>query len=340
MKQCVLLVNWNGWKDTLECLESVLRLNCPDYQVILCDNGSTDGSLEKIRSWAKGELQAPCANPALQYFTFPGIPKPFSYEELSLEDAEAGARSLEKLVVIRVGADRGFAGGNNVGLRYALGDPECEYFWVLNNDTIVEPNALSAMLLEMKKNLKIGICGSLNLAYYQPNEVQVQGGYKYNRWTARVHTPARSTIDALRQPERFDYVNGSSMLVNRAFLEQVGFMEERYFFYFEELDWITRARGRYELGYTSASVIYHKEGASIGSSFVRSKRSVYSEKFNSRSKIIFTKKFYPLALPTVVVSTVAAAAHRFITGDPKRALTMLKWMLDGITGAPLDSKSI
>ena len=340
MKQCVLLVNWNGWKDTLECLESVLRLNIPDYQVILCDNGSTDGSLEKIRNWARGELQAPCANPALQHFTSPGIPKPFSYEELRREDAEAGTRSHEKLVVIRVGADRGFAGGNNVGLRYALGDPECQFFWILNNETIVEPNALSAMLLEMKQNPKIGICGSLNLAYYQPNEIQVQGGYKYNRWTARVQAPARSTIDALGKPERFDYVNGSSMLVSRAFLEDVGLMEECYFFYFEELDWVARARGRYQLGYTPASVIYHKEGACLGSSFVRLKRSVYSDKFASRSRIIFTKKFYPLALPTVVISTVAAAFHRWIIGDPKRALTMLKWMLDGITGAPLDPKSI
>ena len=48
----ILIVNWNGWQDTLECLESVFRLDYPDYRVVVCDNGSTDGSCEKIIEWA------------------------------------------------------------------------------------------------------------------------------------------------------------------------------------------------------------------------------------------------------------------------------------------------
>ncbi|MCZ6772669.1 MAG: glycosyltransferase, partial [Proteobacteria bacterium] len=52
----ILILNWNGWPDTLECLESVLRLDYPDFQVIVCDNGSTDGSVDHLLDWAAGRL--------------------------------------------------------------------------------------------------------------------------------------------------------------------------------------------------------------------------------------------------------------------------------------------
>ena len=50
----ILLLNWNGWKDTLECLESIFRLDYRNFVVVLCDNASTDGSVEQIRDWVRG----------------------------------------------------------------------------------------------------------------------------------------------------------------------------------------------------------------------------------------------------------------------------------------------
>jgi GT2 family glycosyltransferase len=52
----IIALNWNGWQDTIECLESLQRLIYPNYQVIVVDNGSTDGSMEKIKDWARGEI--------------------------------------------------------------------------------------------------------------------------------------------------------------------------------------------------------------------------------------------------------------------------------------------
>src|ERR1700692_5018323 len=75
MQICVVLLNWNGWKDTIECLESVFRLACEDFRIVVCDNASTDGSVEKIRQWARGELTAGCANPQLSGLTSPPVPK-------------------------------------------------------------------------------------------------------------------------------------------------------------------------------------------------------------------------------------------------------------------------
>jgi len=52
-KVYILILNWNGWKDTIECLESVFRNTYPNYQVVVLDNGSTDDSVERIKAWAE-----------------------------------------------------------------------------------------------------------------------------------------------------------------------------------------------------------------------------------------------------------------------------------------------
>src|SRR5208337_3321913 len=214
-----------------------------------------------IEEWARGELPPESANPHLSPVSSPPFPKPIAYITLTRDEAESGTASNERrLVLIQNGSNLGFAGGTNVGLEYALWDANCQFFWMLNNDTVVEPGALSAMLSLMKSRPEIGLCGSLNLSYYNPKEVQAQGGKPYCSWTARVHTPPPCKVDELDfRPAPMDFVNGASMLASRAFLDKVGLMEESYFLYFEELDWAMRAKAKFNLGYARDSVIYHKE---------------------------------------------------------------------------------
>jgi hypothetical protein len=333
MHSCVIILNWNGWKDTIECLESVSRLNHRDVRVVVCDNASTDGSLSKVKKWATGELLAGCANTQLSRLSLPPFPKPIPYLELTREQAESGAANSDaRLVLIQNGANLGFAGGNNVGVRYVLGDAACQFFWFLNNDTVVEPDALSAMVRLMRHQREIGLCGSLNLSYYNPRYVQAEGGKLYCHWTARVHSPPLRMVEELdSDPVPMDFVLGASMLATRAFLEGVGLMEESYFLYFEELDWATRAKGKFKLGYARESVIYHKEGATIGSNSDRRKRSLLSDKYLSRNRVLFTKRFLPWALPSVLGSVLLAAAHRFFLGDLERAKAMFSFMLHGLT---------
>jgi len=329
----VILLNWNGSIDTIECLESVLRLNHASLRIIVCDNASTDGSLASIRDWARGDLAPTCSNRELSRLVLPPVHKPLPFCELTRAEAESTSSTYEApLVLIQNGANLGFAGGCNVGLRYALGDENCRYFWLLNNDTVVERDALSAMINLMQERPDVGLCGSLNLSYFDPALVQARGGRPYSRWTARVGGPNLSIVDRLTGgSERMDFVNGASMLISRAFLEAVGLMEESYFLYFEELDWAMRARGKFALDYCPESVIYHKEGASIGTHRNRKKRSLLADKYLSRNRVLFTKRYFPWALPTVVASVCLAAAFRMSQGDGERAKAMLSFMLQGLT---------
>lgn len=332
----VVILNWNGWKDTIECLESVFNLNYPEFRVVICDNASTDDSVEMIRAWMRGDLSVESANLDLAHLRVGASTRSISFRELRREESELQNIPFDvRLTLIQNGGNLGFAGGSNVGLRYALRDPACQFCWLLNNDTVVDPSALTELVRVCDRESRVGLCGSLNLFYYDPRRVQAQGGLTYNRWTARVRTPELAMAHELgTHPPHFDYINGASLFVRRDFLEQVGLLEDAYFLYFEEIDWAMRAKGKFKLSYAPKSVIYHKEGATIGSSPDRKKRSLLSEKHLSRSRIIFTKKFFPWALPSVMFWIVFAALSRCIHGDLKRAAMMLSWSSRGLFTKP------
>ena len=141
-KVAIIILNWNGWKDTIECLESVFRNTYPNYQVIIVDNGSTDGSMGKIKKWAEGkqEILTPKPNHPLYHLSHPPVKKPIPYIYYTREEAEKGGNfKLEEkitkewqkqrklnskelnttssypLIFIQTGENLGCAGGNNGG---------------------------------------------------------------------------------------------------------------------------------------------------------------------------------------------------------------------------------
>ncbi|MDE2400459.1 MAG: glycosyltransferase family 2 protein [Burkholderiales bacterium] len=297
MNIAILLLNWNGWKDTIECLESVFRLNHTNFCVIVCDNASVDGSLEKIKLWADGHLAAPDFGVALPP-TSKAPSKPIPWVEYTRAQAEAGGLTddTSPLVLIQTGANLGFAGGNNVGLRYASSRKNFDYVWILNNDTIVEPDSLTHLVTRMREKPKAGICGSTLIFYHQPHVVQALGGAEYNEQWGYVtpigmFQPAEQACSADEIEHRMAYVVGASMLVSMNFIQDIGLMSEDYFLYFEEIDWAFRAKGKYTLAFSSESKVYHKEGSSIGSSSTAN-QSMLATKYLYRNRIIFIKKFF------------------------------------------------
>lgn len=317
MKQVsIILVNWNGWRDTVECLESLLKLDCPNIRIVVCDNASTDDSIKQIRSWALLRAKV--------------------YAEYSRAEAEAGGDPTGDplLTLIRNEANLGFAGGNNVGLRYALALNDSDYFWMLNNDTVVLPDSLSRLTDRMKEDQRIGICGSTILHFNDRSSIQALGGGHYCRWIGLPwhygrFTRWRGIVDRKRAEVWMNYVEGASMLVSRSFLKQVGLMCEDYFLYFEEADWALRAREHFSLGYAPDSVIYHKVGKSIGSSSNPAKKSLVCDYYNICNRIRFTRRFYPAALPTVYLVLLAEILLRILFGKTRNAVMIFRLMLNG-----------
>jgi len=318
----ILLVNWNGWSDTIECLESLLFLNYPDFRIVVCDNGSSDDSLHQIRSWVDHHVSR--------------------YVEYQRAEAESGGLPAADpvLTMIRNEENLGFAGGNNVGLRYVMARGDADYCWLLNNDTVVEADAVAHLVARMQQQASVGMCGSTILMYHDRSQVQALGGGHYCRWIGLPWHFGRFTrwgreVNQRRAESWMNYVEGASMLVSRQFITEVGLMCEDYFLYFEEADWAIRAKGRFRLGYAPQSIVYHKVGGSIGTSSNPATMSYTSDYFNIRNRLLFTRRFYPAALPTVWLVIVGALLLRFCLGKRDRAMMIFR-LLCGNSGPTHD----
>ncbi len=289
----IILVNYNGCQDTLECLRSLDKLTYPAFNVIVVDNASSDHSETMIR------------------------------------------QHYPTITVLQSGSNVGYAGGNNLGIRRAL-DQGADYIWLLNNDTVVDPEALSHLVQRMQQNPKIGMCGSTLLYYHQRDTVQVLGGATYNKWLGisshlGMNEPATLVHDSLEVERQLAYIIGASLLVSRTFLETVGLMNEAYFLYFEEIDWATRAKGRFTLGYAAQSIVYHKEGASVGTTKLAMPKlkRLRSEYYSLRSRLLFTRSYFPEALPSVCLGIVLMAVTRATKGEWARVKNLGEavWLL-------------
>jgi GT2 family glycosyltransferase len=330
-KVYIIILNWNGWIDTLECLESIFSNDYSNYQVIVCDNDSKDESLDKVKAWADGRLLAinPEVSPT-RGLVHP-IVKPIRYVEYNRSNAEAGGRVEDRdvpLIIIHSDANLGFAGGNNICLRYILSRDDFKYVWLLNNDTVINSDALSSMVKRMHEKPSAGMCGSTLLYYHAPGVVQALGGATYSPWLATSkHIGAfqklNESIDIVDVEARMKYIVGASLLVSRPFLCDVGLMSEEYFLYFEEIDWSTRMGNKYSLAYAAKSIVYHKEGSSIGSNSNPKRKSIKADYYSIRNRLIFTRNFYPFALPTVYLGILVAIVNRIRRGQWERVFMII-----------------
>jgi len=351
-KVYIVILNYNGWQDTIECLETVIRNNYLNYQVIVMDNNSPNNSMEYIKAWAEGKLDVWVKpNHPLRHLSFPPVKKPIPYVYYTHEEAEKGgnieletklAEKIPKgittkypLIFIQAGENLGFAGGNNIGIKYALAKNDFEYIWFLNNDTVIEKDTLSKMVQKFesykKEGKKVGILGSKLLYYDRPNIIQGIGGI-YNKWFAvakhlGVFEEDKGQYDNEQILDKIDYVIGASMLVSKEFIKEVGLMCEDYFLYFEELDWTLRGKEKgYQLGYCWQSKVYHKEGGSIGSSSKGSDKSEIADYYGLRNRILFTKKFYPNYLWSVYLGFGVVILNRIKRKKTKSLLRILKYI--------------
>jgi GT2 family glycosyltransferase len=256
---------------------------------------------------------------SLQNLTYPNF---FAVvvDNASSDNSEARIRdAYPDVVVLQSGANLGFAGGNNLGINCAL-DRGASYVWILNNDTEVEPGALSALVERIQQKNGAGLCGSTLVYLDERKIVQALGGGRYNKWVGRTfHVGESRPLSALNEVDvsevesDLDSIVGASMLVSRSFIEDVGLLSTDFFLYCEELDWARRGKEWYSLAYARQSIVFHKEGASTGGSNQRKReRSRVSEYHSIRSRLVFTMKHYPYAFPTVYAATWLTLMKRIV----------------------------
>lgn len=319
----LVVLNWNNGRDTLDCLESVLSVVDPAIAgVVVCDNGSTDDSRDQISRWA---ARRSVAMPAYRWSEGEFQPS----DEVGVPSGVAG---VPRFVWVQTGANLGFAGGNNIGMRFVQQREAFDQILLLNNDALLTPGAVSAMAGRMQQDPAVGMCGCTVVYHHTPDRVQAWGGAHFRPWLARAnhlgaHAAVATKPEAAAVESQLDYILGAALMISRPCLQAIGLMEERYFLYYEEIDWAVRARrAGYGLAFAPGAVIFHKEGGSIGSSSNKARRSLLSEHYMVRSALLFSRKFYPYYLPSVIVFLLAKTLQLLFRRDRQRVWVRLKAM--------------
>lgn len=243
-----------------------------------------------------------------------------SYEVIVVDNAsrDNDARRIREAHpearVVSCGRNLGFAGGNNVGCKYAQGD----YLFFLNNDMIIRKPVLAALVRRMSDK-KVGGVSPCIRYFYEPERLQYYGYTDMTRYTLR-HTIAPfspSRMGEYMLPKETDVLHGGAMMVRREVLETVGKMSEAYFLFFEEFDWSLRMRkAGYTLYYEPASEVYHKESASIP------RATPFREYYLTRARMLYARRN-------------TGGLHRFVTCSYLSGVVLpQKFLLFLIKGRP------
>ena len=191
----------------------------------------------------------------------------------------------------------------------------------------VPPDALTALEAALDAP-DVGLAGSVLVEYDDPAHVQAYAGAVSRRSFRGRHlgqglaVAERAAIAArvggaeLRRDEIL-YPVGASMLATRAFVTDIGLMEEGYFLYYEEADWVLRGLPRYRAVIAPDSLVYHKHGASAGST--REGGSARSTGFLFRSRLRIARTLAPRSMPWVVLGLVNEGGRALLRGRTGKA---------------------
>lgn len=250
----IVIVNWNGWRDTEECLRSLLVASYPCMDIIVLDNGSADGSWDRLKSF--------CVEESVEH-------RLLESGQLPLPTHGPGHKQVtgcQKTVhLIRADRNLGLCGGSNLGLEYSdyLG---CEHFLILNNDTVCTPGFLEPLVETAESGDRAGLVGGLIVHCGHPDTVWWAGG-TFDRFleTRRVGDGRLASEYAGGGARDTDWVSGCMTLIPAAVYRQVGGFDERFFIWSEEWDLSLRVRSAgYKLYIDPRSRICHKVGRSLG----------------------------------------------------------------------------
>ncbi len=259
----IILVNWNGWGDTLECVDSILKSDYQDYRIIIVDNNSDDLSVNFIQNWffanknyfAKNSSD----NKSERKILFNKYIYKSSLSELNSINNPSESTNVNYMDVFLVQSDinGGFGYGCNIGLRLGQSLGSSAY-WLLNNDCVISPTSLGMISKELENRPNV-IFGTILMYYYKPNVIQVAGGGFFNRITGRV-----KSVNYLGNKKKLDFINGASLIISDFCYQEVGGFDKNIFMYFEENDFCIRAKRKGFAFELVETITYHKHGGSQG----------------------------------------------------------------------------
>lgn len=284
----VITVNYNGLKDTCALIDSIPSND--SIEVIVVDNASAKDEATEI------------------------------------------SQRYPNVHVIRSTQNLGFAGGNNLGLKAAKG----RYMYLVNNDTFLKGSdsdkqkSLQQLINRLEASPTIGMVCPKILFAWTPNPIQFAGYTPLSCITIRNKAIGCGKEDhgQYQNAHSTPYAHGAAMMIKREALENVGFMPECYFLYYEELDWsVMFTLAGYEIWYEPTSIIYHKESQTTGAG------SSLKTYYITRNRLLFVKRNIqePIKWLSYSYLTGLVAIRDIFKYTFKRRFDLVKATYQGIT---------
>jgi GT2 family glycosyltransferase len=216
----IITVNWNNAKDTEECLDSVLKIDYPNYHVVVVDNASRD-----------------------EDFSF--LPERFA--------------ACNKVTFVRNRSNIGFAAGNNVGIRKALQDG-ADFIFLLNNDTVVHSGILSHLVKPFSRAPQIAATGAKIYMHGKKDILWYAGGrYVPGESKAQMYGCDMKDSAEYNVPGECTFIPGCAFFFKADLIREIGFLDETFYHSGEDLDFSIRIlRAGFKMWYTSQAIVWHK----------------------------------------------------------------------------------
>jgi GT2 family glycosyltransferase len=277
----IIILNWNGYKDTVECISSLKQIDYKNFQIVLVDNGS------------------------------------------NINEAELLENDFTAIKAIRIEENLGFSAGNNIGINYSL-EHKADFILLLNNDTIVEPKFLEALVEKFLEDQQVGIVAP-QINYYSDRSHVWSSGGKISKIRASGFADSDKLESQLSTKEReVNFVSGCCMLVRREVFEKVGTFDENYFLYVEDTDLCYRTnKAGFKIVVTPKSKIFHKINNST-----KNNHALLPLYYTTRNRLYFSRKnfrnYFPLTLFYISTTMLLKCIFWFVNGNPKNILTVVK----------------
>jgi GT2 family glycosyltransferase len=295
-KVCIIILNWIGLEDTIECLESLKSIIYPNYEVIVVDNGSTGN------------------------------------------DAQVLHQKFGKYIhLIENDKNYGFAGGNNIGIRYVSNNCQPDYFLLLNNDVAAAPDFLNHLVEVAVSDAYIGIVGPKVYYYDFPRLIQ-SAGARVRMVSGLAFSIGDKQIDNGQHEKRqeVDYI-AVCLLIKNEVVQKVGVFDESYFCYWEDTDYCIRAKkAGYKVMYVPEAKIWHKVGQSANKANIG-----FRDYYGTRNQIRFMKKHASRCHCLIFLAYLFSCSFWLITGTliyrgkTKQLIAFYRGIRDGL----LDSRA-
>ncbi len=251
----IIILNYNGYEDTIECLSSIREIDYPLFNVILIDNASAVHSVKHLSKWAGRSFAAK---------EYSGNDINGGKDTFSTGFNKEGEELLPQLLLIQNANNIGFAAGCNQGIRIALSN-DADYIWLLNNDTVVEPDSLSILADYLNRHSSCQVTTPQIRLLGEPDTIWNCGGDLKWYGVRKYHYVHRPAVE-LPEKETLDitFVTGCAILLRSSLIRDHGGFTEKFFFGEEDFEFSLRMKKTHaKMVCCLKSVIYHKVGASI-----------------------------------------------------------------------------